>query len=180
MAPHEFDPDDNFDQAFPAGAELDEDAALEAVAWQFLLLVNPDDEDAALQQFAAFQEALADAGGDVDPAPVLRDAIDWKAGFFVADDDPRALVECLDELAARYGLRIDWDLDPDDDADLDTAEVQALLATAYDRLREHHYTLWTWETGDGSHAGWITRERDAEALRLVAGALGFHVRAGAG
>lgn len=179
MAPHEFDPDDNFDQAFPADADLDEDAALEAVAWQFLLLVNPDDEDAALQQFAAFQEALADAGGEAEPAPLLRDAIDWKAGFHVAADDPQGLVDVLDELAARWNLRIDWDLDDDGDA-LAQADTTALLQAAFDRLREHHYLLWTWETGDGSHAGWITRERDAEALRLVAGALGFHVRTGPG
>lgn len=178
MAPHEFDPDDNFDQAFPADADLDEDAALEAVAWQFLLLVNPDDEDAALQQFTAFQERLAEAGGDATPAPLLRDAIDWKAGFHVGADDCEGLVDALDELAARWNLRIDWDLD-DDDA-LAHADPAALLQTAFDRLREHHCTLWTWETGDGSHAGWITRERDAEALQLLAGALGFHVRPGAG
>jgi hypothetical protein len=177
--PDEFDPDDNFDQAFHAEADIDEDAAVEALAWQLLLLVNPDDEDAALQQFGAWREALAEAGEDADPTGALRDAIDWKAGFFVADDDPRALVESLDELAARWNLRIDWGLD-DEDEDLDAADVAGLIATAYDRLREHHYTLWTWETGSDHHAGWITRQRDDEALRLVAGALGFHVRTGAG
>lgn len=177
---HDYDPDDNFGHAFDPDADIDEDAATEALAWQWLLLVNPGDEDAALQQFAAYQEALQAAGDDADTTTLLRDAIDWKAGFFVADDDPRALVECLDELAARYGLRIDWNLDPDDDEALDDAEVPALLATAYDRLREHHFTLWTWEAGNAHHAGWMTRQHDDEALALVAHALGFHVRAGAG
>ena len=178
LPPDEFDPDDNFGHAFGDDADIDEEAALEAVAWQWLLLVNPGDEDAALQQFAAFREALADAGGGAEPIALLRDAIDWKAGFFVADDDPHGLVDALDELAARFGLRIDWDLGDDDE--LDDADTAGLVNTAFDRLREHHYTLWTWETGSDHHGGWITRQRDDEALRLVAGALGFHVRSGAG
>ena len=177
--PHDYDPDDNFDQAFHDDADVDEEAAAEALAWQLLLLINPGDEDAALQQFAAYQEAMQH-DPEAQPVDLLRDAIDWKAGFFVADDDPRALIESLDELAARYGLRIDWDLDLDDDDALDAAEPATLLATAYDRLREHHYTLWTYETGSAHHAGWMTRQRDDEALALVARALGIHARAGAG
>lgn len=181
--PDEFDPDDNFDHAFGDDPDIDEEAALEAVAWQWLLLVNPGDEDAALQQFAAFREALADAGDTAEPTELLRDAIDWKSGFFIADDDPHALVDALDELAARFNLRIDWNLDDDetrDDSALDDADVATLINTAFDRLREHHYTLWTWETGSDHHGGWITRQRDDEALRVVAGVLGFHVRTGAG
>ena len=183
ILPDEFDPDDNFAQAFGADADIDEEAALEALVWQWLLLVNPDDEDAALQQFRAFRDGLADAGGEGDVQELLRDATDWQSSFFVRDDDPHALVECLDELAARFNLRIEWGLDDDEDADeeaLDRAEVVPLIHTAYDRLREHHYTLWTWEAGDGQHAGCITRQHDDEALRLVAGALGLHVRTGAG
>ena len=45
MAAHEYDPDDNFGHAFPRHLETDDDDALDVVAWQFLLLVNPDDED---------------------------------------------------------------------------------------------------------------------------------------
>jgi len=177
--PHDYDPDDNFGQAFDPDADIDEEAAAEALVWQLLLLINPGDEDAALQQFTAFQEGLQ-AGDTDDVVALLRDAIDWKAGFHVADDDPDALVESVDELAARYGLRIDWGLDDDADDPLDDAEVPALLNTAYDRLREHHYTLWTYETGDAHHAGWMTLQRDDEALILVARALGFNVRPGAG
>jgi hypothetical protein len=177
----EYDPDDNFGHAFNAGADIDEDAATEALVWQLLLLINPDDEDAALQQFAAFQEAFAEAGEEADPAWLLRDAIDWKSGFFVDESDPRALIESLDELALRWNLRIDWGVeDPTDDGFLEHAEVPALINLAYDRLREHHYTLWTWETGSDVHAGWIGHRRDDEAMRAVAGALGIHVRTGAG
>ena len=68
-----FDPDDNFAHSFSATPEdLDEDAALEAVAWQFLLLINPGDEDAALLQFNEAREGLASGTAPVD---ALRDAI---------------------------------------------------------------------------------------------------------
>ncbi|MBF6025381.1 DUF6630 family protein [Lysobacter niastensis] len=178
MATPEFDPDDNFDHTFGHESDVDEEAAQEALVWQLLLLINPGDEDSAMQQFAAYQDAQSNAGEEGDPVWLLRDAIDWKAGFFVAEDDPHALIDSLDELAARFNLHIEWDLD--DDEDLDDVEVPSLINRAYDRLREYHYTLWTWETGSEDHAGWITRQHDDEALRLVAGALGFHVRTGAG
>ena len=170
----EYDPDDNFARSFGPESAIDEDAAVEAVAWQLLLLINPGDEDAAMQQFAACRDAL-DEG--TDPVEALRDAIDWKSGFHVSDEDPGGLIEVLDELAARFNLRIDWDEDEDGFED---AEVAALIHTAFDRLREHHFTVWTWETGDDHHAGWITRQHDDETLRVVASALGFHVRTGAG
>ena len=172
----EYDPDDNFPRSFHDDADPDEDAALEAVAWQLLLLINPDDEDGAMEQFGRCREALADGA---DPVEALRDAIDWRAGFHVGESDPAGLIDVLDELAARFNLRIDWGDDADDDDFLENAEVPALISVAFDRLREHHYTLWTYETGDHTHAGFIARQRDDEALRMVAGALGFHVRTGA-
>ena len=177
MTSHEYDPDDNFGHAFHAQAGVDDDAALETVAWQFLLLVNPDDEDAALQQFAAFQLALDEAGDDADPVPLLRDAIDWKAGFHVDELDAQALMEALDELAGRWRLHIDWEVDDDAQALPDTS---ALLQTAFAQLRERHYCLWTIETGEPTLAGWITHERDMEAMQLVASALGMPARPGAG
>lgn len=176
--PREYDPDDNFAQAFDPEADLDEDAAIEAVAWQLLLLINPDDEDAAMQQFAACRDAL-DEGSD--PVDALRDVIDWKSGFFVGNEDPGGLIEVIDELASRFNLRVDWGVeDPGDEDFLADAEVPTLISTAFDRLREHHYTLWTYEAGGEHHAGWIARQRDDEALPMVAAALGFHVRPGAG
>ena len=65
----DYDPDDNFARAFDPEADIDEDAAIEALAWQLLLLINPDDEDAAMQQFAACRDAL-DEG--TDAAEALR------------------------------------------------------------------------------------------------------------
>ncbi|HEU0307427.1 MAG TPA: hypothetical protein VFR30_10705 [Lysobacter sp.] len=174
----EYDPDDNFAGSFSPESAIDEDAAIEAVAWQLMLLINPGDEDAAMQQFAACRDAL-DEG--IDPVEALRDAIDWKSGFHVSDEDPAGLIEVLDELASRFNLRIDWGVeDPGDEDFLADAEAATLINTAFDRLREHHYTLWTWETGGEHHAGWIAHQRDDEAVPVVAGALGFHVRPGAG
>src|SRR3546814_8740433 len=74
----DFDPDDNY-AGGPEGAEIDDEASAEALVWQLLLVINPGDEDAALQQFGAFQEAL-DGGdaGDVDAVWLLKDVIDWK------------------------------------------------------------------------------------------------------
>lgn len=193
MAAHEYDPDDNFGHAFHLHAGVDDEDALETVAWQFLLLVNPDDEDAAQEQFAAFQQALERQGDDADPAVVLREAIDWKAGFCVHEQDGQALMEVVDELVARWRLRIDWGLADDDEDDEDEDEREDddhgggerpdpadLLHNAYAQLRAHHYSLWTVETGEHTLAGWIIRERDEEAMALVAGALGMHARVGVG
>ena len=177
MSTHEYDPDDNFGHAFHPQAGVNDDDALEVVAWQFLLLVNPDDEDAALQQFAVFRQALDAAGDDADPVPLLRDAIDWQAGFHVGELDAQGLMEALDELAARWRVRIDWPLDDDTG---DAPDTSALLHAAFVQLRERHFCLWTVETGEPTLAGWITRERDMEAMQLVAGALGLPARPGAG
>lgn len=179
MSADEYDPDDNFANAYRPGADVDEDsdADIESVAWQVLLLVNPGDEDEARQQFAAFQDAWADGGGDgAGVATLLQDVVDWRAGFQVRADDAAGLVQCLDSLAARWNLRIDWGVeDPTDDDALESAELEDLLATAFDRLREHGYTLWVRETDDG-HAGWITQSRDDDAMRVLAPALGIDVR----
>jgi hypothetical protein len=175
----EYDPDDNFAHGFDTGADpdTDDEAGTEAVVWQLVLLINPGDEEAALQQFAAFQEAWAGAGADEgEVAMILQDVIDWRAGFQVGEDDAAGLVDSLAELAARWNLRIDWGVeDPTDDEFLGRAEVEALLATAFDRLREHGYTLWMRETDDG-YAGWISLSRDDEAMRVLAPALGIDVR----
>lgn len=175
----EFDPDDNFAHAFGAPLDPDADDALETLVWQLLLLVNPDDEDTAMQQFALWQERAVDGGDAADAVDVLCDVIDWRSGFRVDDADAAGLVEVIDELAARWNLRIEWDLDDADDGALDEAEVPALIGVAFDRLREHHYTLWTWETDTGRHAGWITRSRDDDAMRVIAPALGIPLRPGA-
>lgn len=175
----EFDPDDNFANAFEPPAELDDDATIEALAWQLLLLINPGDEDAALQQFSAYQDLQADAE-DIAPVELLKDVVDWKSGFLVGDGDPATCIDAIAELAARWNLRIEWGVeDPTDDEFLAGTDVPALIAVAFDRLREYGYTLWTWDTGTDATGGWITLTRDDEAMRVVAGGLGIDVRTGA-
>jgi len=173
----EFDPDDNFANAFQAAGESDDDATTEALVWQLLLLINPGDEDAALQQFAAYQEAVAEG---TEPVWLLKDVIDWKAGFHVDDADPATCIDAITELAARWNLRIDWGVeDASDDDFLANADMPSLIAVAFDRLREYGYTLWTWDTGTDATAGWITLTRDDEAMRVIAGELAIDVRTGA-
>ena len=174
-----FDPDDNFANGFEPSADLDDDATIEALASQLLLLINPGDEDAALQQFTAYQELQAGAE-DSEPVELLKDVIDWKSGFLVDDDDPGNCIDAIAELAARWNLRIEWGVeDPTDDEFLASTDVASLIAVAFDRLREYGYTLWTWDTGTDATAGWITLSRDDEAMRVIAGELGIDVRTGA-
>ncbi|MBW3549476.1 MAG: hypothetical protein KY442_01260 [Proteobacteria bacterium] len=180
----EFDPDDNFANALEPGADFDSDeASTEALVWQLLLLINPGDEDTALQQFAAYRERIdADLGGafdQVEPIVPLREVIDWTSGFYVEDGDTASLIDSVNELAARWNLRIEWGVeDPSDEVFLAATDVPALMATAYDRLREYDYSLWTWHTGEAAHAGWITRRQDGEAIQAVAAALGIELRPG--
>ncbi|NZA26221.1 hypothetical protein H0E84_07460 [Luteimonas sp. SJ-92] len=157
---------------------MDEDASAEALVWQLLLIVNPGDEDAALQQFGAFQEVLDGADAEtIDAVGLLKDVIDWKSGFHIEETAPGALIDCIAELAARFSLAIDWGVeDPTDDGFLARATTTDLLQTARDQLRLDGYTLWTWEAGPGVVAGWMTLASDDEAMRVIAPALGIDVR----
>ncbi|MGI8561723.1 MAG: DUF6630 family protein [Luteimonas sp.] len=180
----EYDPDDNFANSSDAGAEVDDEADTEALVWQLLLLINPGDDEAALQQFDAWREAMAGSDPDeVDAVSLLRDAIDWKSGFHVAATDVAGLLESIDELAARWNLRIDWGVeDTGDEAFLRDADAATLIALAHARLREDGYTLWTWQpraaVREDVHAGWIALRRDDEAMEAIAPALGIDVRPG--
>ncbi|RCS28876.1 hypothetical protein DEO45_14345 [Rhodanobacter denitrificans] len=166
--------DDDFDD----DREVDgEDDSVEAQIWRLLLLINPGDEETALQQFGEYREAVAE-GGDAEPVALIARVIDWRSGFMVAEDDLRSLVQALDELATRWNLSIDWGGDPDDDDYFDDADAGSLLGIAYDRLAESGYTLWTWETDDDSYAGWITLTRDSEPMRELATALHINLRPG--
>lgn len=153
----------------------DEDDSIEARVWQLLLLINPGDEDAALQQFGDYREAVAE-GDDAEPVELIARAIDWRSGFKVAGDDLRALVQVLDELGARWNLAIDWGGNPDDEDFFEDADAGSLLGVACDRLAESGYTLWTWETDDDSCAGWITLSRDDESMRELATVLHINLR----
>lgn len=166
--------DDDFDD----DREDDEDdGSVEARVWQLLLLINPGDEETALQQFADYREAALD-GEPAAAVERMARVIDWRSGFMVAEDDLRALVQVLDELVARWNLAIDWGGDPDDEDYFDDADAGSLLGIAADRLAESGYTLWTWETADDACAGWITLTRDNEPMRELAGALQINLRLG--
>ncbi|HVR81644.1 MAG TPA: hypothetical protein VHF02_06140 [Luteimonas sp.] len=180
----EFDPDDNFASS-DGGAEFGDDDTPEALVWQLLLLINPGDEETALQQFATYRDLLADADADeAGPVWLLKDVIDWTSGFYVDEADVASFIDSVTELAARWNLRIDWGVeDATDDDFLAGTDVPTLMAVAYDRLREYGYTLWTWNTSTGAangdtHAGWITLSRDDEAMRALAPELGIELRAG--
>lgn len=168
--------DDDFDTDHPFD---EDDTSLEAQVWQLLLLINPGDDDAALQQFAGYSDAVGDThDDDIDVAQVVGEVADWRSTFHVDAEDTHALVQAIDELGARWNLAIDWNGDPDDDdfhAHVDAAE---LLAIAYDNLAPHGYTLWLRETDDDSLAGWITLSRDVEPMRELARELGVHLRLG--
>lgn len=170
-----------FDEDFDPEREFDdvEEDSVEARVWQLLLLINPGDEETALQQFTDYREAVAELDADtLEPIAVIGRVIDWRSGFIVAADDLRALMQAIDELASRWNLAVDWNGDPDDDGFFDDLDAAELFSIAYDRLAEFGYTLWAWETDDDSHAGWITLTRDGEPLRELATALGINLRLG--
>ncbi|MGA0586744.1 DUF6630 family protein [Dyella sp. KRB-257] len=150
------------------------DDPVEAQVWRLLALINPGDEDTALRQFAAWRDVQADSGDGADAVETVGEVIDWSSGFR-ADDAP-TLVQALNELAARWNLAIEWDGDPDDDGFFDEREPADLLATACDRLLEHGYTAWIYESPAAGYAGWITLSRDAEPMREIATALGINLR----
>lgn len=157
--------------------EDDDEHSVESLVWHWLQLINPGDEDSALQQFAEYRDALAE-DESADPVELVSRAIDWRSGFMVDGDDLRSLVQAIDELSSRWNLPIDWNGDPDDDEFFDDMDAGALFGMASDRLAEHGYTLWSRETEDGSHAGWMTQTRDIEPMREVATALHINLRLG--
>lgn len=181
MPDREFDPDDNFGNTGEDGMDIDADAMTsEALVWQWLLLVNPGDEESALRQFAAYRE-LGDDEGDADAARIedVIDVIDWTSGFHVDGDDTAALIDSLQQLVARWNLRIDWGVeDPDDDDFLADTDVPALLSIAHDRMREHGYLVWTGQADEGRYAGWMTLVQDEEAMRMLGAELGLGLRLG--
>lgn len=175
-------PDNSADYENDEGllADFDEDDGAARV-WNLLWLINPGDEDAALAQFDALRESLGD---QVDPEAgedwlwALCEVIDWRAGFRVDWKDTASFVTAIEELAARWNLRIDWGGDLDDEEFAAELDVPALMSTAHDRLREHGYTLWNWNTGEDSYAGWMALSRDDEAMLALCSLLGVEVRPG--
>ncbi len=167
--------DDDFDD--DRDFDFDDDDSVEARVWQLLQLINPGDEETALQQFTDYREAV-ESGDVTEPVELVARVIDWRSGFMVAEDDLRSLMQALDELSARWNLAIDWNGDPDDDDYFNDVDAGSLLGIASDRLAESGYTLWTWETADDSYAGWITLTCDNEPLRELATTLHINLRLG--
>lgn len=171
--------DDDFDAEHSFDEDEHGDDSVEARVWQLLLLINPGDEETALQQFAAYRDAVGHADEDeVEPIRLISQVVDWRSGFYVDADDTRTLVQAIDELTSRWNLSVEWDGDPDDDDFHADVDAPSLFATAYDSLTPYGYTLWAWETDDGSYAGWMTLTRDNEPLRELATALGINMRLG--
>lgn len=171
--------DDDLDQGHEHDFDEDDEDSVESRVWQLLLLINPGDEETALQQFADYREAAAEIDADdLVPIELIGRVIDWRSGFIVGAHDLRSLVQAVNELASRWNLSIDWNGDPDDDGFFDDMDAAELFSIAYDRLAEFGYTLWAWETDDGSHAGWMTLTRDGEPLRELATALHINLRLG--
>jgi hypothetical protein len=171
--------DNDFDSEHDLDGDESVDGSVEAHVWQLLLLINPGDEESALQQFADYRDAVAHLDeDDIEPIDIIRRVIDWRSGFYVDRQDTRALVQAIDELSSRWNISIDWGGDPDDDDFHTDVDAASLFAIAYDGLLEHGYTLWAWEAEDDSCAGWITLKRDNEFLRELATSLGINMRLG--
>ena len=167
-----YEPDEDSDDE-PAATDAD------ALVWQLLLLINPGDEESALQQFSDYQERSAHLDDDtLEALPYLTEAIDWRAGFQLEADDTRALVQAIDELVARFNLRIDWNGDTDEDEFHREQDAANLFSIAYDRLAESGYTLWSYEAEPGTVAGWITLSAESEAMREIATLLHINLRLG--
>jgi len=168
--------DDDFDTDHPFD---DDDTSLDAQVWQLLLLINPGDDDAALQQFAGYRDAVGDMHEDeIDVAQVVGQMAASRLTFHVYAEDTHALGQAIDELAARWNLAIDWNGDPNDDDFHAHVDAEELLALAYDNLAPHGYTLWLRDTDDEGFAGWMTLSRDVEPMRELARELGIHLHLG--
>lgn len=87
--------------------------------WNLLVLINPGDRDAVFSQFNTWRDRVADLDLDSDCVQAwlwaLKDVIDWRSGFYTEEKDIKSFVDAVDELVARWNLRIDWGGDLDDD-----------------------------------------------------------------
>lgn len=161
--------------------DFDEDD-FEARVWNLLVLINPGDDELALQQFNRWRELLAEQGEELEPdsdwVPALFTAIGWQSGFEVDREDLESLMSAVNELSVRFNLQVDWGGDLDDEdftADLDGVQ---LMSTAFDRLREANYTLWSVDAGSEGFTGWMALTRDDDAMLALCSLLNVEVRLG--
>ncbi|MGF6495549.1 hypothetical protein ABIE56_003748 [Luteibacter sp. 621] len=171
------DYDDDYD--YEREHDDDEEDSVESQVWHLLLLINPGDEDAAMQQFTAYRDDVEEEGED-DPMAIVAKVTDWRSGFEVDADDTRALIDAIKELVSRWsGVEIDWGGDPDDDEFHEEVDGPEIFSRAFDSLNERGYTLWSREAEDDDvYAGWITSSRDDEQMRVLATQLGINLRLG--
>lgn len=171
-----------YDEGYEPDDDSEDDADrvdADTMVWQLLLLINPGDEESALQQLGDYQELSADLDEEsLQAMPFVAQAIDWRAGFQLDENDTSALVQVIDELTARFNLSIDWLGDADEDEFHQQQDAATLFGIAYDRLAEAGYTLWSWEAEPGTVAGWITLTDDSEAMREIATVLQINLRLG--
>ena len=124
--------------------DFDEEG-FEARVWNLLVLINPGDEELALQQFNRWREHLSEDGqpleADSDWLPALFTAIAWQSGFDVERDDLESLQSAVNELSARFNLQLDWGGDLDDEDFAEGLDGVQLMSTAFDRLREQLHAV---------------------------------------
>lgn len=159
-----------------------EEDDFEARIWNLFVLINPGDEELALQQFNRWREMVLEGGEEIDEdaewLQPLMTAIAWQSGFEVERGDADALISAVSELAARWNLQVDWGGDLDDEDFAAGVDAPLLMATAYDRLREHSYSLWAVDTGNDGLSGWMALSRDDDAMLALCSLLGVEVRPG--
>ena len=161
--------------------DFDEDG-FEARVWNLLVLINPGDEELALQQFNRWREHLAEDGqpleADSDWLPALFTAIAWQSGFEGERDDLESLQSAVNELSARFNLQLDWGGDLDDEDFAEGLDGVQLMSTAFDRLREHNYTLWSVDAGSDGFTGVMALTRDDDARLALCSLLNVEIRLG--
>lgn len=159
-----------------------DEADFEARIWNLLVLINPGDEELALQQFNRWRELLAEQGepleAESDWLPPLLAAINWQSGLEVEREDLESLMSAVNELSARFNLQVDWGGDLDDEDFARELDGVQLMSTAFDRLREHNYTLWSVDAGSDGFTGWMALTRDDDAMLALCSLLNVEVRLG--
>lgn len=152
--------------------------------WRLIELIDFDDAAMVEKHQMLFDEALANSD-DADAVEgqellwILKDVIDWEAGFYVDWKDTTSFISCMDELCARVDIELDWGVeDPQDEEFLEKASVPDLMELAHEQLRLAGITLWNWNTDGDAYAGWIARGEDDEEMTTLAETLGLEIRTG--
>lgn len=93
-------------------------------------------------------------------------------------DDLESLQSAVNELSARFNLQLDWGGDLDDEDFAEGLDGVQLMSTAFDRLREHNYTLWSVDAGSDGFTGVMALTRDDDAMLALCSLLNVEIRLG--